>query len=1197
MKITFPPGNNLPIFARRKHLIIQASLASLVLSSVCLVAQAANTTLLPNQSSYTIKIINKAPAVAKPTSQPTAKQAVKISGKLIESTQRTMRLSGGGVIWVSNDPLALTPKLSVTTRQQVVMKDGQFKAPLSFKLNTNYAAFIKGWEIQVFKDSDEDQRYPLVSFSGTNLINGQTVKWDGITKNVTRNGTSDNHGLKAGDNLTYLLTVKDAKGHFDKTAIKSIALQGPGRNIIANKVSSTNLLLNSLATQTIPLRGARVRLFGNDIVANQQVIIDGEKITLSKNKFVVERILPEGQHQFNVEIKHGQNAYNQQLNTEVDGRYMFMVGLADVTVGEGNVTGNMESLSDGDQYLNGDVFVDGRLAFYLKGKIKGKYLVTAQMDTGTAEIDELFDDIHKKDPESLFRRLDPDKYYPVYGDDSTVVDDTNSQGKMYVRVDWDKSQAIWGNFNTDMTGTELSAFNRSLYGAKLNLQSTQTTKDGQPKKDITVFASEAQSAFRHNQFLGTGGSLYYLQDTDIVDGSEKVWVEVRDSNGDRVVEQVAMEEGQDYQIDDFQGRIILNRPLSQIAEQSVSSLIKEDLLGGNQVYLMVDYEYVPDDFDTNKASYGGRSKVWLNNHFAVGGTFVHENRNDDDYELKGIDVTLQKSKGTYLIAEYAETEALQTQGSFFSEDGGLKFGVLDDLATATNIAGAAYSVEARASLKKGSMGAWYKHRDAGFSTARLAQSEEIVDVGVEAKLDINHAIKLLTKATVYDQKDTRKLTTASVQADLKLGSKITMSVEARRVEEVDQSATANTLDLSDGEGTLAAFKVGYDLNKGVNIYLVAQQTIETLGDYESNDLVTVGTKAKLTQRVGLIGELSAGDRGEAATLGLDYKRSNDHKFYTNYMLSKESQDTQRNLFTVGQRKSVTDRLSVFTEHQFTRETLQYGLGHNVGMDYDVTKNLAFNASIQTANLEQNDGGITDRKAVSVGLNYNKNKTKASSRLEYRLDKGDAQDTEQWVSTNRIDYRVNPALRVQAKLNASETKDSLDNTSDAKFIESGVGFALRPTKHDRLNVLGRLTHLYDLQPSAQSSEVDEKSLIASVEAAYQVNQRWEVGGKLAHKQGEIRSDRDTGDWEKNDATLAAARLRYHLSNNWDAMIGYHLLDSDESQDTQHGAVVSLDRHLGNNLKVGVGYNFTEFDDDLSSTDGTAAGLFINLVGKL
>lgn len=88
-------------------------------------------------------------------------------------------------------------------------------------------------------------------------------------------------------------------------------------------------------------------------------------------------------------------------------------------------------------------------------------------------------------------------------------------------------------------------------------------------------------------------------------------------------------------------------------------------------------------------------------------------------------------------------------------------------------------------------------------------------------------------------------------------------------------------------------------------------------------------------------------------------------------------------------------------------------------------------------------------------------------------------------------------------------------------------------------------VYDLPPTSQSSEVDEKSLIGSLETTYQLNQRWQVGSKLAHKQGEIRSDRAAGSWDKNDATLASANVRYHFINNWDALGKYHWLNSDES----------------------------------------------------
>jgi hypothetical protein len=611
---------------------------------------------------------------------------------------------------------------------------------------------------------------------------------------------------------------------------------------------------------------------------------------------------------------------------------------------------------------------------------------------------------------------------------------------------------------------------------------------------------------------------------------------------------------------------------------------------------MVDYEYVPNDFNGDKATYGSRGKVWLNDNIAVGGTYAHENRAQDDYDLKGVDVTIKKGKGTYIKGEFAKSESNQTQGSFLSDDGGLNFDEFKDNASASDIKGNAYSVEARANLKdfsdnKGTVGAWYKKRDAGFSTSRFDNGVDTTDAGAEAIVTVNDKIDLSAKATLLDKKAEKKTTTASIQADYKASDKLTLSGEVRQVNEDDKTAANN-----DGEGTLGAFKVGYDVNKDVNLYAIAQGTIGKSGSYEDNNLFTVGTKARLTKKLEVNAEVSSGDRGDAATLGAAYNVNDGFKLYSNYTLSNDRIDNKRSTFTVGQRKTVTDKLKVYTEHQFTRDKIATGVGHTLGLDYQVNKELTASASVQTAKLKKASSGLTDRNAFSVGLSYRKGKTDASTRLEYRNDKGVAENTEQGVTTNRINHQVNKALRIQAKLNHSVTKDKIGSIRDARFTETSLGFALRPVSNDRLNVLGRLTYLYDLQPLSQSTQPDEKSLIASLEASYQLDQKWEIGGKVAHKKGQVRTNRSTGTWDKNDATLAAARVRYHLTSKWDAMAEYHWMNSEESKDTQHGAMLSVDRHIGKNMKLGLGYNFTNFDDDLSNTNGTAKGWFINLVGK-
>ena len=124
--------------------------------------------------------------------------------------------------------------------------------------------------------------------------------------------------------------------------------------------------------------------------------------------------------------------------------------------------------------------------YVLLVKVKGRYLVTAQLDSTEEELEDLFGNLGEKSPDSVFRRLDPDRYYPVYGDDSTTWSDTNTQGRFYVRVDWDRSEALWGNYHTGITGTEFGQYNRSLYGAKYHHRSPAIS-EGLPLEDRAQF--------------------------------------------------------------------------------------------------------------------------------------------------------------------------------------------------------------------------------------------------------------------------------------------------------------------------------------------------------------------------------------------------------------------------------------------------------------------------------------------------------------------------------------------------------------------------------------------------------------------------------------------------------------------------------------------------------------------------------------
>ncbi len=75
------------------------------------------------------------------------------------------------------------------------------------------------------------------------------------------------------------------------------------------------------------------------------------------------------------------------------------------------------------QWDDGKDQAGARAAFFLRGKIKGEYLLTAAYDS------------EKDTRERLFRDIQPDEFYPVYGDSAVRGYDAQSTSRLYVRVD------------------------------------------------------------------------------------------------------------------------------------------------------------------------------------------------------------------------------------------------------------------------------------------------------------------------------------------------------------------------------------------------------------------------------------------------------------------------------------------------------------------------------------------------------------------------------------------------------------------------------------------------------------------------------------------------------------------------------------------------------------------------------------------
>ena len=103
-------------------------------------------------------------------------------------------------------------------------------------------------------------------------------------------------------------------------------------------------------------------------------------------------------------------------------------------------------------------------------------------------------------------------------------------GKFYFKASHGQNYGMWGNFNTGYMGNELAHVDRGLYGANAHFGSESTTRFGERRVSVDGFAAQPGTLPSYEEFLGTGGSLYFLHHQDILTGSERVRIEIRDKD-------------------------------------------------------------------------------------------------------------------------------------------------------------------------------------------------------------------------------------------------------------------------------------------------------------------------------------------------------------------------------------------------------------------------------------------------------------------------------------------------------------------------------------------------------------------------------------------------------------------------------------------------------------------------------------------
>lgn len=1094
-------------------------------------------------------------------------------------------------ISITFDSLNQKRYLNATTDEDTAIRG----EPIRIRTYNNYSQWISRAELRIFHDGISSEAKP-------NLI--LPVDGDGMAEWTPDADTPDH--------VRYVLRVFDEKGVFDETTALPLTVRDEREEDEDPKEdrSMAGYGVNHIAKRNIPVMGGAVTANGIAVPEGYRVRFMGQPVELDAERdFVAQQILKSGNHDVAVVLEDDKgNNVSFDRTLYLPEEDWFYVALTDLTVGENNVSeGDPGTWQNDTQHYNDDVYVDGRAAFYVKGRIKGEYLLTASMDTGEQDIDDVFSSLEDRDPRKLFRQIDPDQYYPIYGDDSVTVEDAATQGRFYVKLERGESYALWGNFRTQINGTDFARLSRGLYGLQGRWVSDGVTSFGERQTKVEGFAAQPETRSQHEEFRGTGGSLYYLHRRDITKGSERVSIQIRDKDTGIVLSNEELNATQDYNLDPFSGRILLNEPLASVADDVVS-FVRADAQDGDPMYLVVRYEYSPAATDITDDAIGGRATHWVNDNIQVGVTAGHERQLELEQDIAAVDTTYRYSAGTYVRAEVAQSKG-PGKGEELSTDGGFTF---DDVAAnyAQDIKAGAARVEANIDLRdfdqEGNFSAYWQKREDGFSGEGQRTLETVQQAGVayNAKVTENTDFSFKFDNTDRENGAGNSVFSANLkhQFDNKWDVGIGVRGDDRDAGAADSGATAS----EDGQRVDLALQVGYAGGKNWSAYGFAQTTVEQESGRAENDRIGVGGDWQMNERVTVNGEVSGGDRTVGANIGGTYQKDDKTELYMNYALTTDRTDDGLHLINdnlvTGSRTRFSDSLHVYSERRANRSDQSKSLTNVYGASYTPTEEWSFGANYEIGEIH-NSTGDTHRNAIAFSGGYVKDQTKWTGAVEWRKDDGATSDRRTWLVRTNINHQADPDWRFLGKLDFSRSFSTTGSTDSAEFTEFSAGWAYRPVENDEFNALFKYTYFYDLPTSSQLSasgvtqNYAQRSHILNADFIYDVTAKLAVGAKLGVRSGELRADR-TGatDWYRSTVGLGILRADYHVVRNWDVFGELRGLRSTLSDDSRQGALVGAYRHVGDNMKVGVGYNFTDFSDNLTNLGYRYDGWFVNLIGK-
>jgi hypothetical protein len=886
----------------------------------------------------------------------------------------------------------------------------------------------------------------------------------------------------------------------------------------------------------ISLKSDTGTIIAEDIDPNQSGL--QAKIVNGKVKFAVNA--PSAAVISTIEANWGSVTTSREIEFNTPIVPLMIVGSADASGTVLSTTGSLDGVKSRDQ-IDAGFHSEGRLAFYGRGTILDKYLLTASYDN------------ERRQRDRLFRDLDPDVLYSIYGDNSRVDYTAQTSNPFFVKLELNRSFLMFGDFNTAFSQNELSRYDRTFTGVKGHYETRSTKAD--------VFATMTDRKVVQDEIRGQGISGYYfLGSSNVVPGSEKIRIETRDKRHNEVIlSRADKSRFGDYEIDYVQGTLFFKQPVSSIDQ------------AGNPVYIIVSYES-QSGFANNYVT-GLQGEQELLRGLKVGVTAVTEERLPTNYTLLGFN-------SSYNYNDNVNTSVEVAHGS-----------------DVTN-SGAAWKVELSATpLKRLQMKSYFRKVESGFvnQTAGAGGAAEIgsTKYGVGGSYDGLLETKLVTDYYRQEQfggntKVFINSITGGIERKIASFANIVLRAENLQYE----SRRLDTALTESKNSTLLSAKTTVRATDRINVTGEYEQSIS---DSKKEEVKPSNAAIGLEYRIMNNVSLSVLQRfyiGSGST--------------TMFGIASD----------VGYGTSVTGRYEIGSGINGQRNQASIGLKNTTKLSNDVTANIAFERT-RSLDRNVAEAKTSDNDAFSLGFEYlPKAAYKASIKGEFAKNPqavrrsvtfgGDIRLASDFTLIDKMTYFEEDRSAAQSSastfadgaLSSGQIGTALSGGLLKKF-DNAIGIAYRPVEFDWLNAIGKYEKKMEFNGVVMpqtSYDVNIVSLHTFVEPMVGL----EIGAKYAMKFGREEA------YGLSAATMTdfyLLRAEYDLRwNNFDVAAEYRILnsrivDQANSSSIKRGYSAEIGNVVFQNIRLAAGYNFVgTADRDLVGKDYQSAGPFISVRAK-